>query len=283
MGGVEHAVMHLLYSRFFTRVLRDMGMLTFSEPFKRLYNQGIILGPDGSRMSKSRGNVVNPDDYVKTLGADTVRCYLMFIGPWDSGGPWDPNGISGVQSFLHRLWGLVLDGPGPNAPADRGPADGQALRIVHKATKAVTERIERFQFNTMLAALMESSRALLGLRGQVSRRVWQEVSERFVLLLAPAAPHITEELWHRLGHTDSVHVQPWPTYDEALTVDERVTLVLQVNGKVRDKLEVAADITEAEAKRLALESPRVVASVDGTTIRDVIYIEKAHLVNVVAR
>jgi leucyl-tRNA synthetase len=281
MGGVEHAVMHLLYARFFIKALRDLGLISFGEPFKRLFNQGAILGPDGSRMSKSRGNVVNPDDYVQRLSADVVRCYLMFIGPWDSGGPWNPQGISGVESFLNRVWGLVLDGAGPNAPQAGGAADEQVLRWVHKTTKRVTEDMERFRFNTMLAALMEATNALMKLRGEASRRVWREASQRIVLLLAPAAPHMAEELWHRLGHRDSVHLQSWPTYDEALVMEQQITLVVQVNGKVRDKIEVPADISSDDAQRLAVASPRVRAHLDGATVRQVVYVP-GRLVNIVA-
>jgi leucyl-tRNA synthetase len=281
MGGVEHAVMHLLYARFFTKALQSMGMISFGEPFMRLYNQGIILGPDGSRMSKSRGNVVNPDDYVERLGADTVRCYLMFIGPWDSGGPWNPQGISGVESFLRRLWDLTLDGAGDNAPADKGQEDEQVLRLIHKTTKRVTDDLERFSYNTMLAALMEATNALRRLRGEVSRNMWSMAMERLVLLVAPSAPHLAEELWHRLGHTDSIHLQDWPDYDPTLTVDPMVTLIVQVNGKVRDKLEVPAGVAEEEARRLATESPRVQAHLNGAKVRQVVYVP-GRLVNIVA-
>ncbi len=281
MGGVEHAVMHLLYARFFTKALRSMGLISFGEPFARLYNQGIILGPDGSRMSKSRGNVVNPDDYVERLGADTVRCYLMFIGPWDSGGPWNPQGITGVEGFLRRLWDLTLDGAGNNAPADTGPEDEQVLRLIHKTTKRVTDDLDRFSYNTMLAALMEATNTLRRLRGSVSRAMWAQATERLVLLIAPSAPHLAEELWHRLGHTESVHVQAWPEYDPELTVDPMVTLIVQVNGKVRDKIEVPAGIPEDEARRLATESPRVRAHLNGATVRQVVYVP-GRLVNIVA-
>ncbi|MEA2641512.1 MAG: leucyl-tRNA synthetase [Chloroflexota bacterium] len=280
MGGVEHAVMHLLYSRFFVKALRDLGLVQFGEPFKRLFNQGIILGPDGSRMSKSRGNVVNPDDYVQTKGADVVRCYLMFIGPWDSGGPWNPQGISGVESFMHRFWALVLDGAGDGAPARGGRGDEPARRLMHKTIKNVTERIERFSFNTMLSGLMEATNNLQKLRGQVSAEAWREVSEALVLLIAPSAPHFAEELWHRLGHRDSVHLQHWPTYDEAMTQDPTVMLIIQVNSKVRDKVEVEAGITEAEARQLALENPKVQAQLNGNDPRQVIYVP-SKLVNVV--
>jgi leucyl-tRNA synthetase len=281
MGGVEHAVMHLLYARFFIKALRDMDLLSFSEPFRRLFNQGAILGPDGSRMSKSRGNVVNPDDYVHRLGADAVRCYLMFIGPWDSGGPWNAQGISGVESFLNRLWGIVVDGPGDSAPADGGPADEEALRLIHKTTKRVTDDLERFRYNTMLAALMEATNDLIRLRGRVSQRVWREASERLSLLVAPGAPHLGEELWHRLGHDESIHLQSWPDYDVELIVDQQITLIIQVNGKVRDRIDVPADISEEEARRLASESPKVQQHLDGGTVRQVVYVP-GRLVNIVA-
>ena len=281
MGGVEHAVMHLLYSRFFIKAVRDMGLISFGEPFMRLYNQGIILGPDGSRMSKSRGNVVNPDDYVSRLGSDAVRCYLMFIGPWDSGGPWNPQGISGVDNFLKRTWTLVLDGAGDSAPAKDGASDGEIRRLTHRTIKRVTEDLDRFKFNTALSALMEMTNGMTRVRGQVSRKLWQEASETLTLLLAPSAPHLAEELWHRLSHEQSVHLQTWPKYDPALIVEQQITLVIQVNGKVRDKIEAPADIAEADAKELALSSPRVQQQLNGAGVRQVIYVP-GRLVNIVA-
>jgi leucyl-tRNA synthetase len=281
MGGVEHAVMHLLYSRFFIKAVRDMGLISFGEPFMRLYNQGIILGPDGSRMSKSRGNVVNPDDYVSRLGSDAVRCYLMFIGPWDQGGPWNPQGISGVEKFLRNAWTLVLDGAGDSAPAKEGPSDDELRRLIHRTIKRVTDDLDRFKFNTALSALMEMTNGLRDLRGKASRKVWQEASETLTLLLAPSAPHLAEELWHRLGHDSSVHLESWPEYDPALTVERLITLVVQVNGKVRDKIEAPADIAEDDAKQLALGSPRVQQQLNGAGVRQVIYVP-GRLVNIVA-
>jgi leucyl-tRNA synthetase len=272
MGGVEHAVMHLLYSRFFIKALRDLGMIKFGEPFQRLFNQGVILGPDGSRMSKHKGNVVNPDDFVSTVGADVVRCYLMFIGPWDSGGPWNTNGINGVEKFLQQFWSMVLDGAGTNAPADDGPSDDEARRIVHKTIKRVTTDLDQFKFHTMLAGMMEAKNKLLPLRGKISQRVWHEAVEALTLLMAPCAPHLTEELWHRLGHDESVHVQRWPIHDEELTVDPQITLVVQVDGKVRDKLEVPADISQDDARGQALASPRVQQALSGATPKKVIVV-----------
>jgi leucyl-tRNA synthetase len=281
IGGVEHAVMHLLYARFFIKALRDMDLISVGEPFNRLFNQGIILGPDGQKMSKSHGNVVNPDDFVHRLGADAVRCYLMFIGPYDAGGPWSAQGISGVESFLNRLWTIAVDGPGPNAPANGGSMDEEATRLIHKTIRRVTDDLERFRFNTMLAALMEAANGLVRMRGSMSQRVWREASERLTLLVAPSAPHFAEELWHRLGHDDSVHTQSWPGFDEALTVDRQVTLVIQVNGKVRDRIDVPADISEEEARCLAEESPKVQQHLDGSAVRQVIYVP-GRLVNIVA-
>jgi leucyl-tRNA synthetase len=273
MGGVEHAVMHLMYARFFTRVLRDMGLVKVSEPFKRLYNQGIILGPDGLRMSKNRGNVVNPDEYVRNMGADTVRCFLMFIGPWDSGGPWSPEGINGVERFLKRVWGLVGD-PRHVQSADEA-ADSDLLRLMHQTIGAVTEDYEKFRFNTMLAKLMEFSNELLRLRERASEAIWSQAVESLLLMLAPAAPHIAEELWtERLGKPYSIHQQSWPAWDARLAVNEEITLPVTVNGKPRGELRIPATMRDDQAgvEALALDLPRVKAMLDGATLRKVIYV-----------
>jgi leucyl-tRNA synthetase len=281
MGGVEHAVMHLLYARFFIRALRDLGLVDVNEPFKRLFNQGIILGPDGFRMSKSRGNVVNPDDYVRTMGADTVRCYLMFIGPWDSGGPWNPDGITGVYKFLNRVWNLSLDGQPDSVMGDQS-ADRDLQRLMHRTTKVVTDDIEAFRFNTMLARLMEYANRLSELRGKVSNPVWDEAICRMLLLLAPSAPHLAEELWHRLGNNESIHLQDWPGHDEAMLVEDSVRLVVTVNGKPRDQVDVPAGMAadEAQVRALVLERPRVKAMLDGKAVRKFVYVP-GRLVNLV--
>lgn len=280
IGGVEHAVMHLMYARFFVKALRDMGMVSFGEPFMRLFNQGIILGPDGQKMSKSRGNVVNPDGIVERIGADMVRCYLMFIGPYDAGGPWSPQGISGVESFLNRVWTIALDGPAPGAPASGGAADAEIQRLLHKTTQRVTDDMDRFRFNTMLAALMEMVNALMRRRADISQGLWREATERLALLLAPSAPHLAEEIWHRIGHSESIHTVDWPTFDPELTEDVQVTLVVQVNGKVRDRIEVPADIDQKTAEELALSSPQVQRQLEGAQVRQVIYVP-GRLVNIV--
>ncbi len=282
-GGAEHAVMHLLYARFFIKAIRDMGLVDFGEPFKRLFNQGIIIA-EHQKMSKSRGNVINPDAYVAELGADTVRAYLMFLGPWDQGGDWSDSGISGISRWLGRLWNLVLGG----YEAKTGPASERARadlqRVTHQTIRRVTSDIERFHFNTMIAALMEFCNYLARVKeaGNVSVASWNEAIETLLLLLAPAVPHITEELWERTGHTYSIHNQSWPQWDEALARDEEVTLVVQVNGRVRDRLLVPASISEEEALEMARGSQRVRAHTEGREIVRQVYVP-GKLVNLVVK
>jgi leucyl-tRNA synthetase len=272
MGGVEHAVMHLLYARFFMRVLRDLGLTKESEPFKRLFNQGAILGPDGFRMSKSRGNVVNPDDYVGTIGADAVRCYLMFIGPWDQGGPWSTSSIGGVTRFLNRVWVLATE-PRPIRRVE-ADADVKLRRALHQTIRDVTEDLEKFRFNTMLAKLMTLVNGMFEARPSVSDEVWDEAIHSLLLLIAPSAPHLAEELWTDvLGQPYSVHRQPWPTWDEALAAEDEVKIAVTVNGKPRGELLIPAGMQHDEAgvTTLALALPRVDAVVKGLTVRRVIY------------
>jgi leucyl-tRNA synthetase len=285
-GGVEHAVMHLLYTRFWTKVMRDVGLVSFSEPMLRLFNQGVILGEDGEKMSKSRGNVVNPDEYVSTMGADVVRTYLMFIGPWEGGGPWNSRGIEGAQRFLQRVWALVVgDGERRGAPAGQSrvsPNGARELRHwTHRTIKKVTEDLQAFHFNTAIAALMEFVNYLTKAReAAAGSAAWREAVRTLLLLLAPIAPHITEELWALLGEPYSIHQQPWPAYDPALAQAELITLVLQVDGKVRDRITVAAGLSESEARALALQNERVRKFVDGRPVADVVVVPD-RLVNVV--
>ncbi len=283
-GGAEHAVMHLLYSRFFVRALRDLGMLDFDEPFTRLFNQGHITH-SGSRMSKSRGNVVSPDDYVARAGADAVRCYLMFLGPWDQGGDWNDSGIGGMGRWLGRVWSLCsrdtadLDGSRVDPDANR-----DLDRAVHKTIKKITEDLGAFKFNTSLAALMELTNTMTAAwdAGKISADAWRSATDRLTLMLAPMAPHITEEMWERAGKEYSVHAQDWPKWDAELAADEVITLVVQVNGKVRDKIEVPADIAEDAAKELALASEKVALFTDDHVVAKVIFVP-GRLVNIVAR
>ncbi|MDQ7850367.1 MAG: leucine--tRNA ligase, partial [Armatimonadota bacterium] len=283
-GGIEHAVMHLLYTRFWTKVMRDLGLVDFDEPMLRLYNQGIVLGPDGQRMSKSRGNVVDPDEQVRRYGADTVRGYLMFMRPWHEGGPWDPKGIEGVHRWLHRVWGLVTDPVPQDTRADAGISLREVRHRTHATVKRVTEDLEHFRFNTAMAALMEFTNFLHSVKGTPSGSgpVWEEAIQALLLMLAPFVPHIAEELWARTGRPYSIHQQAWPQYDPELARAEEVTLVIQVNGKVRDRLQVPFDISAEEAKRLALESERVRRVLDGRPPSDVIVVP-GRLVNVVVR
>jgi leucyl-tRNA synthetase len=281
-GGAEHAVMHLLYSRFFTKAARDIGVVEFDEPFTRLFNQGQIIAGK-AKMSKSRGNVVAPDEYVERLGADSVRTYLMFIGPWENGGEWDDSGIAGVSRWLNRVWNLVLE-PAKTAREPDAAATREMRRATHKTIRRVSQDLERFRFNTMVAALMEYSNFLSKAKesGPVDSDAWQEAMESLMLMLAPSTPHLAEELWQRTGHEYSIHQQPWPQWDEELAAEEKITLVVQVNGKLRDRLQVPVDIGEEEAKELALSSARVKAHTDGKRIERVIYVP-GRLVNVVVR
>jgi leucyl-tRNA synthetase len=282
-GGVEHAVMHLLYTRFFTKVMRDMGLVDFDEPMLRLFNQGIILGPDGYRMSKSRGNVINPDDMVAQYGADTVRAYLMFIGPWEEGGPWSSQGIEGVWRFLNRVWKVVLE-PKPEAEGQATPEEIADLRRkTHQTIKKVTQDMEAFAFNTMIATLMEFNNYLIRAKEMpvAHTSAWDEAIEALLLMLAPSCPHIAEELWTRTGRPYSIHQQAWPIWDPDLAAEEVFTLVVQVNGKLRDRLKVPVGISEEEAKKLALASEGAKRNLEGLEVKRVVYVP-GRLVNIVA-
>ena len=282
-GGAEHAVMHLLYSRFFVKALHDMGVLDFEEPFLRLYNQGVILGEDHEKMSKSRGNVVNPDEVVGQLGADAVRCFLMFIGPWDQGGPWSDVGIIGTARWLNRVWDLVERDP---SRLDAATLDQESVRqtqrVLHQTIRKCYNDLDQFKFNTAIAALMEFSNHLnrVWADSSVDLETWGQCVENFLLLLAPMAPHFTEELWERKGLPYSIHQQSFPAWDEELAANDMITLVVQVNGKVRDRLNVPADIDEAAAQAQALTSPRVQSYTQGKEVAKTIYVP-GRLVNLV--
>ena len=270
-GGAEHAVLHLLYSRFFVKALRDVNLLGFDEPFKRLFNQGIIIH-GGGKMSKSKGNVVAPDVYVSSLGADTVRTYLMFVGPWNLGGEWSDSGIVGLSRWLNRVWTLCESDYDARAVSEA--EESMVRHLTHKTIKMATADLEEFRFNTMLARLMELTNALGPVleAGSVSVATWRETLRTLLLLLAPSAPHIAEELWTRAGRPYSIHNQSWPAFDEELAREDEVTVAVQVNGKLRDKLVVPANISEEEVTGLALASERVKAYTDGRVVRKVIYV-----------
>ena len=284
-GGIEHATMHLIYTRFFTKAMRDMGLLDFDEPMTVLRNQGIILGEDSEKMSKSRGNVIAPDDLVRQYGADTVRGYLMFGWRWDQGGPWDSHGIEGVARWLPRVWNLVLEPyppTGERAPTDKEIAD--LRRWTHKTIRRVTDDMEAFTFNTIIAGLMEFTNALQKARQTpvYGTEAWEEAVETLLLLLAPCCPHIAEELWARTGRPYSVHQQSWPVFDAGLAAEETITLVVQINGKLRAKMDVPADIAEEAAREAALADENVVRHLEGKQIRKVIYVP-GRLVNLVVK
>ncbi|HLB95136.1 MAG TPA: class I tRNA ligase family protein, partial [Nitrospiria bacterium] len=279
-GGAEHAVMHLLYTRFFTKALRDIGLVPFDEPMIRLFNQGVILGEDNEKMSKSRGNVVDPDERVAQYGVDAVRAYLMFMRPWEEGGPWSSRDIEGVARFIRRAWDLVTSSPACNASESRGI--DELRRRTHQTIRKVTEDLERFGFNTAIAAMMEFVNILFKVRETpvFGSQAWQDSVRSLILMLAPIAPHVAEELWARMGGSYSVHTQPWPRYDPALLITEEITVVIQVNGKLRSQIIVAADLTEEEIKARALSDVKTQKWLNGRQPQKVIYV-KGRLVNIV--
>jgi leucyl-tRNA synthetase len=280
-GGIEHATMHLIYTRFFHKACRDLGITQGDEPMLKLRNQGIILGEDSEKMSKSRGNVVAPDDLVARYGADAVRAYLMFFARWEQGAPWSSAGIEGTARWLRRVWTLLLEPPA-GGPAD--PTVRRNLRRrVHQTVRQVTEDFERFQFNTIVSALMELANEMVraAQEGAAGSEEWAEAQSVYLRLLAPVAPHLAEELWERLEGGGSVHLQPWPDADPEVAAEDEITLVVQVNGKVRDRLTVPADIGEEEATSLALAAEGTRKFTAGLTVRKVIYVP-GRLVNVVA-
>lgn len=276
-GGIEHATMHLLYTRFFSKALRDLGLFSFSEPMTRLVNQGMVLGPDNEKMSKSRGNVVNPDDYVRDYGADTVRGYLMFLGPWEQGGPWDPSAIEGVSRFLNRVWRLMVE---TETSSEEGSSDGLVERRVHQLMLRATEGLENFRFNTVIAGYMEFSNLLSKERASVGRQMWDFACRTLLLLMAPIFPHITEELWHRRGETESIHAARWPEADRDKAKEETITIVIQVNGKLRGEIAAAPGTPRETLEATVRSHPAVERWCEGKEVRKVIVVPDK-LVNVV--
>jgi leucyl-tRNA synthetase len=281
-GGAEHATMHLLYTRFFHKACRDMGITGGPEPMMQLRNQGQILGPDGQRMSKSRGNVIEPDEQVALYGADTVRAYLMFGYRWAEGGPWNPDNIQGIVRWLNRVWNLVQS----DAEAESAAPDPEQIRDLqrkmHQTIRQVSHDLEHFEFNTVVSSLMEFTNSIIDAenRGFTGNEDYQKALETLLIMMAPVTPHIAEELWAFQGGDFSIHQQTWPEYDPDLAKEEVITLVLQVNGKVRDRLEVPANIQETQAKELALQSEGVRRFTEGKTPKQIVYVP-GRLVNIV--
>ena len=282
-GGVEHAVMHLLYARFFTKALRDLGLIDFDEPFVRLFNQGTIIYQH-QKMSKSRGNVIAPDDYVSEVGADVVRSYLMFLGPWEAGGDWSDSGINGVARWANRVWEVANR---DSSVLDHSPVNENSVRDVqralHKTIKKVSDDMDSFKFNTAIASLMELTNTLTQAweRSDLTSDAWNEAVSNLVAMMAPITPYLSEELWEATGHESSVHTQSWPEWDESLAADETITLVVQVNGRLRDRIEVPVGIEEDTAKETALSSPKIQPHIQGKDVSKVIYVP-GRLVNIVA-
>ncbi|HCD09037.1 MAG: leucine--tRNA ligase [Thermoanaerobacter sp.] len=290
VGGAEHATMHLLYARFVTKALRDLGYLDFDEPFKSLVHQGTILGPDGSRMSKSKGNVISPDEYIKEYGSDVFRLYLMFGFAYSEGGPWNDDGIKAIARFVNRVERFIdkfietRNNPG-KIKDDMGKDEKELNYVRQYAIKGVTEDAERFQFNTAIARIMELVNALYKYEADVevkNIKFYEEVVADLIRLLAPFAPHFSEEMWEKLGYEYSVFNQKWPKWDEKALQRDVVEIAVQVNGKVRGRLEVPSNATDEEVEKLALSDKNVKAYVDGKEIKKVIVV-KNRLVNIVVK
>ncbi|MFH1908913.1 MAG: leucine--tRNA ligase [Chloroflexota bacterium] len=286
-GGIEHANMHLIYTRFFHKALRDMGVTEGAEPMTQLRNQGMVLGEDHEKMSKSRGNVVAPDKLVERYGADAVRAYLMFFARWDMGAPWNSTGIDGTVRWLRRVWTLVTEPSArPLGPSRSTPQGAETLRVlrrkVHQTLRQVTRDFETFEFNTIVSSLMELLNEMTKAKeaGAYGTPEWNEAIDTYLRMLAPVCPHIAEELWTNIGKPYSIHTQPWPKVDEAAAREDEITIPIQVNGKLRDRILVPADASEEQIKSAALASQAVQKYMEGKPPRQVIYV-KGRLVNIV--
>lgn len=278
VGGAEHAVLHLLYARFWHKVLYDLGYVSTKEPFMRLVNQGLILGEDNRKMSKSFGNVVNPDDVVNDYGADAMRLFEMFMGPLEDTKPWSTKGVEGVSRFLNRVWRMFIDDSGKlDDSINDAPLSAEQERLLHQTIKKVTNDIEGLDFNTAISQLMIFVNEFLNL--EVKPR---KAMETFVLLLSPFAPHLAEELWERLGHTKTLAYEPWPGYLDEKTKEDMIEVVGQVNGKIRAKFQVPLDLSEEDLKKMAFDDPGIKKYVQGKQIVKTIVV-KNKLVNVVVK
>lgn len=283
VGGAEHAVLHLLYSRFWTKVLADEGLLPFREPFSRLVNQGQLHGPDGLRMSKSRGNVVIPDDIVSQYGADALRIYGMFMAPFEHNVDWKTDGIQGTWRFIRRVWNLYQSYWDVSARPSL-LVDSKLEQELHKTIKAVTQRIESHRFNTMVSVLMEFTNTLYErIRNDKWRTAtFQECLETLLVILAPAAPFISEELWSQTGHDFSIHQKEWPSWDETKVQDEMVEIAIQINGKTRGTILVGVEVSESEALKIAAATPGLKKYLDGSEIKKIIYVP-GKILNILTR
>lgn len=284
-GGIEHAILHLLYARFITRVLRDLGVTDVDEPFTRLRNQGMILSEDGRKMSKSRGAQIGPRDLVAAHGADALRLHLMFLGPWEQGGPWNDRGITGMERFIRRAYQVVSElGTTPAGEPANSAEEATLVALMHRTIKRVTDDIDAFSFNTMIAAKIEFVNELMKLKETsiVTSPVWREAVETLVLLMAPATPYVAEEMWEMLGNEFSVHQQNWPVYDAALATEATIEIPVQINGKVRDRIMVPSNATAEEQEDLARGSEKISSLLEGKVTVKVISVP-GRMVNIVIR
>src|SRR5699024_3348262 len=276
IGGAEHAVLHLLYARFWHKFLYDIGVVHTKEPFQKLFNQGMILGSNNEKMSKSKGNVVNPDDIVVSHGADTLRLYEMFMGPLDADVAWSTTGLDGAKRFLDRVWRLVVTEEGDLSDKVTEDLEGDLDKIYHQTVKKVTEDIKNLHIKTDILQLM-----IFMNKTYKVNKVTKLHIEGFVKLLYPIAPHICEELWSKLGHEDSIPYEEWPTYDEAKLVEDEVEVVVQVMGKVRAKINVSKQLSKEKLEEIALSNDKVTPWLEGKTVRKVIVVP-GKLINIVA-
>jgi leucyl-tRNA synthetase len=289
VGGVEHAVLHLLYSRFFTRVIRDLGITRASEPFTNLLTQGMVI-KDGAKMSKSKGNVVDPDYLINRYGSDTSRLFSLFAAPPEKDLDWSDKGVEGAYRFLNRIWAIVQrhqDGLSTAVSAGRETAGSDKgrglLKKTHQTIRKVTMDIEKeYHFNTAIAAMMElvNEMSVFEPSADEDMRIFRYSVENLLLLLCPFTPHIAEELWEMIGNMPSISQQPWPAWDEKMAADEEVELVIQINGKLRSKLMISAGLPDERVREIALKDSRIAETIGQKSIRKVIII-KGRLVNIV--
>jgi leucyl-tRNA synthetase len=280
VGGAEHAVMHLLYFRFFTMVLNDAGLVNFREPTPRLRNQGQMHAPDGQRMSKSRGNVITPDSVIADYSADALRGYLMFMGPFDADADWDETGINGIWRWLNRVWDLAVV---ESAAAPSAAEDDVVKRTLHKTIKKVTQDLEGFRFNTAISALMELTNLLQKERSHlIGTEQWRESIETLLSMMAPLTPYITEELWHRRGNEESIHRQAWPGFDPDLAIESVVKVVVQVNGRLRDTIEMPKGTAQESVEEAAVATETVQRYLSGKEVVKVVFVPD-RLINFVVR
>jgi leucyl-tRNA synthetase len=285
IGGIEHAILHLLYSRFFTKVLRDFGYINFDEPFTNLLTQGMVI-KDGAKMSKSKGNVVDPNYLIERYGADTARLFSLFAAPPERDLDWSDQGVEGSYRFINRVWRLVMENLDVLKKAPEPVGADQTSQHLHRKThqtiRKVTEDIERTHFNTAISAIMELTNTVYGILppDPTTFGAFQEAVRTILILLSPFVPHVTEELWHRMGETTYLLNETWPGYDSDAAREEEITIVIQINGKLRDRLSVSAETGEEEIRKIALEREKVRKYLEGKSIRKMIYIPRK-LLNIV--